>query len=220
MRPPKPSFAVTRVIKASRVLTPAMKLVWLEDYALDRGPKGCYMTHANLGACVGLPGATVEKYRRAFVRVRLHAVVRQNGERGSSWYCAVPEDCVPCGKDVGPDEIERRARLLDEYFLSHKPGRTAEVNPDHRPTLSDSKPGPTSDSLPEARSGGRGEEGPLTSSSFHTLQPPNSNREKRLESGKNTQEPEVGGPPDDATEFQRAMDARMTRLRDASRVSA
>ncbi len=83
------------VIKASRRLTLGLKMVWLEDFYLDQGPEGAWVSASNLAQRLGIGTETVEKYRRALSRLGLHESAPRPGGRTMSWFATLPSACVP-----------------------------------------------------------------------------------------------------------------------------
>lgn len=121
-RPEKPSFSGARVLKASRVLSAGQKLVWLEDYALDQGPEGSWITSTQLAARLGMTPRTVETYRGELKAMGLYATVsRAGGTR--SWYPTLPAEVVPRTARPTPEDISTGVMLFDDHLRYHDPGR-------------------------------------------------------------------------------------------------
>lgn len=103
------------VVKASRRLTLGLKMVWLEDFHLDLGPEGAFISAGNLAERLGVGKDTVEKYRRALVRLGLHENAPRPGARTMSWFATMPAECVP-SREMSVTDCITLARRLDELI--------------------------------------------------------------------------------------------------------
>lgn len=168
-RPEKLIFAATHVVKGSRVLTWPEKAVWLEDYALDLGPEGAWITAAKLAERLGLSPETVETYRRRFAEegIGLHYRVKRPGARSPGWVSTLPDGCAPRSQRPPPEVVIEGARRLD--WLLEKAGWRSGVKADSGTTQSGRSSGTRADGGPAL--GGRGETPASASSRSTTLQP-------------------------------------------------
>src|SRR6266542_6747762 len=170
-RPAKLPFAATRVVKASRLLSAGQKLVWLEDWTLDQGPEGAWISATNLATRLGMSKDNVERHRRRLCELGLYHVVRRRGARSDGWSAMFPPLCLPAARP-GVKGIMTSAAQLDQILEARPPsGGTdgALVAPSTAPRLAASDV----PRAPEARwEGGRGEGSNLSSSGRETsLQP-------------------------------------------------
>lgn len=118
-----------RVIKASALLAPSMKLLWMEDHLLSRRDptRGSFIIAEKMGKRLRLSTSTVEQIRRGFLSLELYLKKKGNG-RGDSWMPCLPAECVP-GRGESSDEaflehadrldahIRRRAAVLPPSFF-------------------------------------------------------------------------------------------------------
>lgn len=93
---------VTRVVRASHVLVEGHKLVWMEDWILDRGPEGSWLAHAQLAERLHLSAETVEAYRRRLEWWGLYWRHPRPGARSPGWCPMIgkrfwPHDATPAG---------------------------------------------------------------------------------------------------------------------------
>lgn len=111
-------FSATRVIKASRSLTLAEKLVWIEDYGLD-GLEGAWISHENLAERLGMTAGSVHVLRKRLQALELHASVARPGARTRGWHALLPDHCIPSAKP-SPTEVRLLAATLDEHIARIK----------------------------------------------------------------------------------------------------
>src|SRR2546425_866042 len=97
-RPPELPVSATHVIKASHSLTDAEKLSWLEHYALDNGPEGCFCGAGPMADRLGRSRDMVEAHRRRFVDLGLLVKIGHGLGKADSWYPTLPPTCVPPGR--------------------------------------------------------------------------------------------------------------------------
>jgi hypothetical protein len=176
-RPPKLPFAATRVLKASGLLSPGAKLVWLEDSALDQGPEGAWISATHLAQRLGLSKDAVERYRRGLHTLGVYHVIRRQGARSDGWRPTLPPECLPPLRPT-PDQVLACAARLDAWLRTNPmygvtTGATVAQFP--RPGGADSAPLVAQQSAPqpEAREEGGREEvlSDLLVRSEATLQP-------------------------------------------------
>lgn len=158
-RASKLPFSATRVVKASRVLSWGAKAVWLEDWALDQGPEGAWISAANLAARLGMSKDNVEQQRRRLRDWGLYHVVRREGARSDGWCPQLPVLCIPSTRPT-PDQIMTCATHLDA-ILGPAPNGVADYATVTEFVAQSTTPRvaqPTTPQQPEARpEGGRGE---------------------------------------------------------------
>lgn len=106
-----------RVLKASHVLSGPAKLVWIEDWHLDLGPEGCWLSAAKLGQRLGMARDSVEVHRRNLTGLGLYQVLQLKGlGKSNGWIPIMPENFVPVGKKLDDAEIAVYASRLDRYL--------------------------------------------------------------------------------------------------------
>lgn len=114
MRPDRVPWSATHVVKASPYLPWGAKAVWLELQALDNGPEGAWISAKALGARLGLNEHTVKKHRTKLMDYGLLEMeIGLPRRRTSSWFPALPADCIPRNKKLTPESLEALAGLLD-----------------------------------------------------------------------------------------------------------
>jgi len=125
-RPPRLPFSATHVVKACVGLTPAEKLTWVEHYALDNGPDGCFVGAGGLAARLGFTRHTVEAHRRRFVDAGLLVKAGRGAGRTDSWFPTLPPQCTPSGPRLTTDHVALLADRLDLRLrtLKGSPRRT------------------------------------------------------------------------------------------------
>lgn len=108
-----------RVVRASKVLSSGLKLLWQEIRTLHRGPEGCYASAATLGARLGMEAETVEKGRRELLRFGLLGTLKaeRRGRGGASWFPLVPTGWPPSMKPTDPEVLASSA-TLDAHLRS------------------------------------------------------------------------------------------------------
>ena len=146
-RPPKLPFPESgRVVKATSLLSEALKLVWLEHVALDRG-EGAYIGAGHLGQRLGRSRDSVERDRRELIRVGLlHAGVRVNGRTGT-YYPVMPADCIPHPRaPVG--EVHRLAERLDGHIRQVRTGVKGVTGPQVKNDTVDAGPASEAHGVP------------------------------------------------------------------------
>jgi hypothetical protein len=102
---------VTRLVRASRVLSEGQKLVWMEDWILDHGPEGSWLNHAKLGARLGLEAETVETYRRRMERWGLYWRHPRPDGRSPGWCPMIAKKYWP--QSQRPDDVAAAVTVLD-----------------------------------------------------------------------------------------------------------
>ena len=100
-----------QVVLASRRLPAGIKLVWEQDFYLDQGPEGAWISGSNLAKRLGMTKETVEKYRRVLSRLGLHESRPRPGGRTMSWYATLPAQCIP-PKGMSIEEVITDAQIL------------------------------------------------------------------------------------------------------------
>ncbi len=159
-RPPKLPFAATRVVKAARLLPWGAKAVWLEDYALDHGPEGSWISAAHLAARVGLSKDNIERHRRRLAELGLYYVIRRPGARADGWVPTLPLFCVPVLRPT-VDQVMTCANQLDQLLEGANGAAhgSADGATDTRGMAAPMPPRMAPSSAPPAPEAGRGEGG-------------------------------------------------------------
>lgn len=133
--PGKLQFAATRVIRSvpEAVLGDVGKLVLLEMYGLQNGPKGCFMRAEGLAQRLGYRVDWVEEVRRALkLRGLLEKISHPADRRTASYYVVLPSDCLPGTHPTDAEVLDCAHRLADH--LRERCGewrtRRPDINPD------------------------------------------------------------------------------------------
>ena len=108
-----------QVVLASRRLPAGIKLVWEQDFYLDQGPEGAWISGSNLAKRLGMTKETVEKYRRVLSRLGLHESRPRPGGRTMSWYATLPPQCVP-PKGMSIEDATGLGSVLDRHVHEHE----------------------------------------------------------------------------------------------------
>jgi len=115
-------FSATRVIRASRTLTDAEKLTWLEHYGLD-GADGCYCGAGVMAERLGRSREMIEVHRRRFLHLGLLVKAGRGPGLTESWFPTLPPTCVPSSERLSPDQLGLLADRLDLHLVRLKGGR-------------------------------------------------------------------------------------------------
>lgn len=121
-RPVRLTMPAVRVFKACRALVWGCKAVWLEDWTLDMGPEGAWISASNLAARIGMSKDNVEEHRRVLRRADLYFVIERPGARANGWIPMMPEMCKPRVTRPEPAEILELAFRLDEHIRGRLDG--------------------------------------------------------------------------------------------------
>ena len=120
-RPPRPPFSGGRVVKATRGLGDGAKLTWLEVQVFDRGEAGAWIGAGALAARLGMSRESIERHRRELKAVGLLVSVQRARGEAATWYCTLPEDCVPSARPTG-SEVTELAGRLDAHITRARSG--------------------------------------------------------------------------------------------------
>ncbi len=114
--------ADTQPVRASAVLSAEAKLVWMEDWTLDRGGEGCWLSHAQLGARLGMTENAVQHQRANLLELGLYHRMKRPGARSPGWRPTWPVDLPALATQrPAPDEVTRARDFLDRH-LRNRPG--------------------------------------------------------------------------------------------------
>ena len=113
-RPDRLPKSAEKIIKASKLLPCGMKLLWIEDYWLDSGPEGSYVSHENMGVRLGMAPNVIETYRTRMRRAGLYQ------SAGKSWYATLPAVLMPLPGKLDWKTARHVASRLDGYFEALK----------------------------------------------------------------------------------------------------
>lgn len=118
----RPGTAEWRIVKASQVLEPNLKLIWDEHLGFWKKAAGCYASAKRIADRLGLSQPTVERARALFLNVGLFAVRRRGPGITASWYPRLPID-APRADRLEDDEVAHFAERLDAHLRSHGVGK-------------------------------------------------------------------------------------------------
>lgn len=110
-----------RVVLASHVIPEGAKLVWLQDWILDPGGHGCWLTNSQLGDRLGMPERTVETYRLELAGHGLHERIPPGRTQARGWRSIVPADCRCKTANPDGDTIIRKRVILDDEIGRWRP---------------------------------------------------------------------------------------------------
>ena len=136
--------ADTRPVRASAVLSAEAKLVWMEDWELDRGGEGCWLSHAQLGERIGLTGHAVQYHRTKLEGLGLYERLKRAGARTPGWRPVVPEQCHVRSQRPTPIEVAAARTFLDLALRGRGPPGRLHTPADQTPRTRQ----PDSQSLP------------------------------------------------------------------------
>lgn len=107
-------FCATFVVERCSALTPAMKLLWLKHYALDRG-EGCWESSRAIGARISMSMETAEVYRRRLAAAGLleKGEIR---ERIATWYVSMPPGTIPNVERPNVGQLDAAAATLAAHI--------------------------------------------------------------------------------------------------------
>lgn len=99
------------------MLSAEAKLVWMEDWTLDRGGEGCWLSHADLGVRVGMSADAVQYHRTRLVEVGLYERIKRPGARTPGWRPTLPADIprIPSQRP-SPAEVAKVRTFLDLHL--------------------------------------------------------------------------------------------------------
>jgi len=101
-------------VKASKQIPAGVKLVFIEDWILDRGPEGAWASAAVLAARLGMSKDNVEKHRRRLLELGFYVVVRREGAKSDGWVPTLPLGCRHHGTSV--EDVANTAARIDAYL--------------------------------------------------------------------------------------------------------
>jgi len=117
-RPPKLPFCATRVVKAVdlKIVAWSFKGLWLEHFALDIGPEGCFLGATGMGQRVGMTPDQVEYGRRVLVTIGL--MVKLPAPRGATagWVPTLPSHCIPDVLRPSPAQLAVYVTRLESHL--------------------------------------------------------------------------------------------------------
>lgn len=100
-------------MRASAVLSAEAKLVWMEDWTLDRGGEGCWLSHDQMGERLGMTGHAVQYHRTRLEALGLYQRLKRPGARSPGWRPIVPSQCLLRTQRPTPIEVDRARTFLD-----------------------------------------------------------------------------------------------------------
>ena len=126
-----------RVVLASLVIPEGAKLVWLQDWLLDPGGHGCWLTNGQMGERLGMPERTVERHRLDLASHGLHERIPPGRTVARGWCSTVPAECRFKGTNPDTDTIVRKRVILDDGLGRWRP--PAEFPATSRPVAGSNK---------------------------------------------------------------------------------
>lgn len=113
-RPQRLVPTAVAALKASKRIPAGVKLVFVEDWILDRGPEASWISASNLAARLGMSKDNVEKHRRRLKELGFYHVVRREGADSDGWVPTLPLGCRHHGTSV--EDIANTAARIDAYL--------------------------------------------------------------------------------------------------------
>jgi hypothetical protein len=95
------------------VLSAEAKLVWMEDWTMDRGGEGCWLSHGQLGERLGMTGHAVQYHRTRLEAWGLYERIKRPGARSPGWRPVVPVQCQLRTQRPTPAEVAKARTFLD-----------------------------------------------------------------------------------------------------------
>jgi hypothetical protein len=95
------------------VLSAEAKLVWMEDWTMDRGGEGCWLSHGQLGERLGMSESAVQAQRNNLEKLGLYERIKRPGARSPGWRPRVPEQCHLASQRPKPEDVARARTFLD-----------------------------------------------------------------------------------------------------------
>lgn len=125
--PDRLSVAETQVLRASVIVPDGAKLVFTEHWYLDVKGLGCWLTHDQVGARLGMSGRSIETYRMRLADGGLLVALKERGVRSYGWRATLPDQCRIRSQRPAPDVIARHRQYLDRHLVKWPPEpRTSE----------------------------------------------------------------------------------------------
>lgn len=104
------------VVTRARLLPASLKLLWINDYYLDQGPDGSFMSAPMMADRIGLSASTVEKGRRLLRHLELLEWKPGRG-RGDHWFPVLPREAAPREpREARLDVLQRLQLALDAHI--------------------------------------------------------------------------------------------------------
>jgi hypothetical protein len=104
-----------RAFNASLVVPDGAKRVWVEQYLLDTKGLGCWLTHEQLGARLGMSARSVETYRLRLEDAGCVKRLKEPGVRAHGWRSTIPDHCRLRSQRPSPVEVERHRTFIDRH---------------------------------------------------------------------------------------------------------
>lgn len=107
------------VLFRARLLPSSLKILWLQDYYLDLGPDGSFMTAPVMADRIGLSASIVDKGRRLLCHLELMTSRKGRG-RGDYWYPVLPAAAVPVDRKESQLAVLRRHQEALDVHIRHR----------------------------------------------------------------------------------------------------
>lgn len=101
----------------------------MEDWSLDRGGEGCFLTHAQLGERLNLTENAVQIHRSWMAKRGLYERIKRPGDRTPGWRPVVPVHCRMQSQRPTPEQVSKARTFLDLHLQAVPgtgPGRAGE----------------------------------------------------------------------------------------------
>lgn len=132
-RPQRLVPTAVAAFKAAKKVPAGVKLVFVEDWILDRGPEASWIAASKLAMRLGMSKDNVEKHRRRLLELGFYHVVRREGAESDGWVPTLPLGCRHHGTSV--EDVANTAARIDAYLtgqvrhISGAPGAATRGQP-------------------------------------------------------------------------------------------
>lgn len=106
----------TQAVRATSWLSAEAKLVWMEDWTLDRGGEGCWLPHADLGKRLGMTDNAVQAHRSALEGLQLYERIKRPGARSPGWRPRLPLQCHLQSQRPSPATVDQARQFLEAHL--------------------------------------------------------------------------------------------------------
>src|SRR5258708_5571316 len=109
----------TQALRATAWLSAEAKLVWMEDWTLDRGGEGCWLSHAQLGERLGMTDNAVQAHRTALADLELYERIKRPGARSPGWRPRLPLQCHVDSQRPATTAVTAARAFLEAHLQQH-----------------------------------------------------------------------------------------------------
>ncbi len=89
----------------------------MEDWTLDRGGEGCWLSHEQVGERLGMTGHAVQYHRGRLAELGLYERIKRPGARSPGWRACLPAGLPPLpSQRPSPIEVAKARTFLDLHL--------------------------------------------------------------------------------------------------------